>query len=72
MTCTGSGGPRIMTMWLFDDDTGSNGSLSVATGGNSVTYNISSASISDTGIYHCVATIDGMEDTSDSYALLGM
>ena len=67
MTCTASGGPRIMTMWQFN-----NGSLStVVTGSNSVTHTISSSSTSDTGTYHCVATIDGMTDTSDMYTLFG-
>ena len=66
MTCSASGGPRIMTMWLFDDGS----SLStVANGSDSVTHNISSSSTSDTGTYYCIATIDGMNDTSDVYTL---
>ena len=68
MTCSASGGPRIMTMWLFDDGS----SLStVANGNNSVTHNILSSSTSDTGTYYCIATIDGMNDTSDMYTLFG-
>ena len=68
MTCSASGGPRIMTMWLFDDGS----SLStVVNGNNSVTHNISSSSTSDTGTYYCIATIDGMNDTSDVYTLFG-
>ena len=68
MTCSAIGGPRIMTMWLFDD--GSPLSI-VANGSDTVTYNISSSSTSDTGIYYCIATIDGMNDTSDVYTLFG-
>ena len=75
MTCTASGGPQIMTMWQFEDDssTGASGSLlsTVATGSNSVTYTISSSSTSDAGTYYCVATIDGMSDTSNMYTLFG-
>ena len=75
MTCTASGGPRIMSMWQFEDDssTGASGSSlsTVATGSNIVTYTISSSSTSDTGTYYCVATIDGMTDTSDMYTLFG-
>ena len=68
MTCSASGGPRIMTVWLFD----SGSSLSrVANGSDSVTHNISSSSTSDTGTYYCIATIDGMNDTSDVYTLFG-
>ena len=68
MTCSASGGPRIMTMWLFDDGS----SLStVANGSDSVTHNISSSSTSDTGTYYCIATIDGMNDTSNMYTLFG-
>ena len=68
MTCSASGGPRIMTMWLFDDGL----SISrVANGSDSVTHNISSSSTSDTGTYYCIATIDGMNDTSDMYILFG-
>ena len=68
MTCSASGGPRIMTMWLFDDGS----SLStVANGSDSVTHNISSSSTSDTGTYYCLATIDEMSDTSDVYTLYG-
>ena len=55
-------------MWLFDDGS----SLStVANGSDSVTHNISSSSTSDTGTYYCIATIDGMNDTSDVYTLFG-
>ena len=57
-----------MTMWLFDD--GSSLSI-VANGSDSVTHNISSSSTNDTGTYYCIATIDGMNDTSDVYALFG-
>ena len=75
MTCTASGGPRIMTMWQFEDysSTGASGSLvsTVATGSDSVTYTISSSSTSDTGTYYCVATIYGMTNTSDMYTLFG-
>ena len=68
MTCNASGGPRIMTMWMFNDGS----SLStVANGNNSVTHNISSSSTSDTGTYYCIATIDEMNDTSDVYTLFG-
>ena len=68
MTYSASGGPRIMTMWLFDDSS----SLStVANGNDSVTLNISSSSTSDTGTYYCMASIDGMNDTSDVYTLFG-
>ena len=70
MTCTASGGPRIMTMWQFNDASGSS-SLTVANDSNSVTYNISSSSTSDTGTYHCIATIDDMEVTSETYTLFG-
>ena len=57
-----------MTVWLFDDGS----SLStVANGSDSVTYNISSSSTSDTGSYYCIATTDEMNDTSDVYALFG-
>ena len=57
-----------MTMWLFDDGS----SLSTVVSGNdSVTHNISSSSTSDTGTYYCIATIDGMNDTSDVYTLFG-
>ena len=57
-----------MTMWLFDDGS----SLStVVNGNNSVTHNISSSSTSDTGTYYCIATIDGMNETSDVYTLFG-
>ena len=57
-----------MTMWLFDDGS----SLSrVANGSDSVTHNISSSSTSDTGTYYCIASIDGMNDTSDVYTLFG-
>ena len=69
MTCSASGGPRIMTMWLFDD--GSSLSIVVANGTDSVTFNISSSSTSDTGTYYCIATIDGINDTSDVYTLFG-
>jgi len=68
MTCRASGGPRIMTIWLFDD--GSSMSR-VANGSDSITHNISSLSTSDTGTYYCIATIDKMNDTSDVYALFG-
>ena len=68
MTCSASGGPRIMTMWLFDDGS----SLStVANGSDSVTHNISSSSTSNTGTYYCIAIIDGMNDTSNMYTLFG-
>ena len=68
MTCSAIGGPRIMTMWLFGDGS----SLSVvANGSDTVIHNISSSSTSDTGIYYCIATIDGMNDTSDVYTLFG-
>ena len=68
MTCSASGGPRIMTMWLFDDGS----SLStVANGSDTVTHNISSSSTSDTGSYYCIVSIDGMNDTSDVYTLFG-
>ena len=68
MTCSASGGSRIMTMWLFDDSS----SLSiVANGSDTVTHNISSSSTSVTGTYYCIATIDGMNDTSDVYTLFG-
>jgi len=68
MTCSSSGGPRIMTMWLFDDGS----SLStVANGSDSVTHNISSSSTSNTGTYYCIATINGINDTSDEYTLIG-
>ena len=70
MTCTASGGPRIMTMWQFNDASGSS-SLTVANDSNSVTYNISSSSTSDTGTYRCIATIDDMEVTSETYTLFG-
>jgi len=61
-----------MAMWQFDDESGSSGSSStVANSSDSVTYNISSASTIDTGIYYCVATIDGMEFMSDMYTLFG-
>ena len=54
MTCSASGGPQIMTMWLFDDGS----SLStVANGSDSVTHNISSSSTSDTGTYYCIALL---------------
>ena len=57
-----------MTMWLFDNGS----SLStVANGNDSVTHNISSSSTSDTGTYYCIATIDGMNETSDVYTLFG-
>jgi len=68
MTCSASGGPRIMTTWLFDD--GSSLSI-VANGSDSVTHNISSSSTSDTGIYYCIASIDGMNDASENYTLFG-
>ena len=68
MTCSASGGPRIMTMWLFND--GSSMST-VANGSDNVTHNISSSSTSDTGTYYCIATIDGTNDTSDLYTLYG-
>jgi len=55
-------------MWLFDD--GSSLSI-VANGSESVTHNISSSSTSDTGTYYCIASIDGMNDTSDEYTLFG-
>ena len=68
MTCSASGGPRIMAMWQFDDGS----SLStVVNGSDSVTHNISSLSTSDTGTYYCIATIDGINDTSDVYTLFG-
>jgi len=57
-----------MTMWLFDN--GSSLSI-VANGSDCVTHNISSSSTSDTGTYYCIATIDGMDDTSDAYTLFG-
>ena len=68
LTCTAKGGPRIMTRWQF-----SNGSSvqTVANGGSSVTYNISSISTDHAGIYYCEAIIDGMTDTSMSYTLFG-
>ena len=66
MICSARGGPRIMTMWLFDD--GSSLSM-VANGSDSITHNISSSSTSDTGTYYCIATIDEMNDTSDVYNL---
>ena len=68
MTCTAKGGPRIMTRWQF-----SYGSSiqTVADGSNSVTYNISSLSIDQAGVYYCEAIIDGMTDTSMSYTLFG-
>ena len=68
MTCSASGGPRIMTMWLFDDGSSL---LTVANSSGSVTHNISSSSTSDTGTYYCIATIDGLNDTSDTYTLFG-
>ena len=74
MNCTASGGPRIMTTWWFVGGTpGSNGSMptAVANGSDSVTYTISSSSTNDTGTYYCVATIDGMNDTSAMYTLFG-
>ena len=70
MTCTASGGPRIMTMWQFNDVSGSS-SLTVANDSNSVTYTIAFSSTSDTGTYHCIATIDDMEATSAMYTLFG-
>ena len=68
LTCTAKGGPRIMSRWQF-----SNGSSvqTVANGGSSVTYNISSVSTDHAGIYYCEAIIDGMTDTSTSYTLFG-
>ena len=68
LTCTAKGGPRIMTRWQF-----SNGSSvqTVANGGSSVTYNISSISIDHAGIYYCEAIIDGMTDPSINYTLFG-
>ena len=54
-----------MTRWQFD-----NGS-SVADGSNNVTYNVTSLSTADTGVYYCEAIIDGMTDTSMNYTLYG-
>ena len=65
LTCTAEGGPRIMTRWQFD-----NGST-VANGSSSVTYNVSSLSTNHTGVYYCVAIIDGMIVTSMNYTLFG-
>ena len=68
MTCTAEGGPRIMTRWQFN-----NGSSvqTVASGSNSVTYNVSSLSTDHTGVYYCEAIIDGMSDISMNYTLFG-
>ena len=62
MTCNAEGGPRLVTTWRFN-----NGVMTtvVATGNDSVTYAISSSSTNDAGTYYCVATIDGMDDTSN-------
>ena len=65
LTCTAEGGPRIMTRWQFDDGS------SVANGSSSVTYNVSSLSTDDAGVYYCEAIIDGMTDTSMNYTLFG-
>ena len=65
LTCTAEGGPRIMTRWQFD-----NGST-VADDGSSVTYDVSSLSTDDTGVYYCEAIIDGMSVTSVNYTLFG-
>ena len=68
MTCIAEGGPRIMTRWQFN-----NGSSvqTVASGSNSVTYNVSSLSTDHTGVYYCEAIIDGMSDISMNYTLFG-
>ena len=66
LTCTAEGGPRIMTRWQFDDGS------TVANGSSSVTYNVSSLSTDHTGVYYCVAIIDGMTVTSAmNYTLFG-
>ena len=68
LTCTAEGGPRIMTRWQFD-----NGSSveTVADGGSSVTYDVSSLTTNYTGVYYCGAIIDGITDTSMNYTLFG-
>ena len=68
LTCIAEGGPRIMTRWQFN-----NGSSvqTVASGSNSVTYNVSSLSTDHTGVYYCEAIIDGMSDISMNYTLFG-
>ena len=69
MTCNAEGGPRLVTTWRFN-----NGVMTivVANGSDSATYNISSSSTNDAGTYYCVATIDGRNDTSATYSLIGM
>ena len=65
LTCTAEGGPRIMTRWQFGDGS------TVANGSSSVTYNVSSLSTDDAGVYYCDAIIDEMTDTSMNYTLFG-
>ena len=54
-----------MTRWQFDDGS------TVANGSSSVTYNVSLLSTDHTGVYYCVAIIDGMTVTSMNYTLFG-
>ena len=68
LTCTGEGGPRIMTRWRFDDGSSVE---TVADGNSSVTYVVSSLSTDHTGVYYCEAIIDGMTNASMNYTLFG-
>jgi len=71
MSCNASGGPRIMTMWLYYHQRTLRSALTVLSGDSSVIHNISSSSTSDAGIYFCKATIDGESVTSNNYTLIG-
>ena len=57
-----------MTRWQFDDRSSAE---TVAGGGSSVTYVVSSLSTDHTGVYYCDAIIDGITDTSMNYTLFG-
>ena len=67
ITCEAQGGPRLLIRWYKGNELILSGQI----GNTSLSYNISSANVTDNGDYTCVAGIDDYEVNSTSINLLG-
>lgn len=67
ITCEARGGPRLIIRWYRGNELMLSGQI----GNISLSYNISSANVTDNGDYTCVAGIDDYDVNSTSISVLG-